>query len=189
MTRVQTQGGNAMSKFSRRLAFLSRGALAAVVVAAVMLGFGASSASADQFLPPFREPIVGLWQITLKDSGGNFIDSVFSGWTSDGLEFDQDIVPILTENVCYGTWIKLGGHTYGLTHPFFDFVGTTGIWDGTSGHFEYTVTIANDGNSFTGKENFTFEVPGTNPYAGGGTTLTGFTISATKITVNKSLLP
>lgn len=98
-------------------------------------------------------------------------------------------MPILTENVCYGTWIKLGGHTYGLTHPFFDFVGTTGIWDGTSGHFEYTVTIANDGNSFTGKENFTFEVPGTNPYAGGGTTLTGFTISATKITVNKSLLP
>jgi len=45
------------------------------------------------------------------------------------------------------------------------------------------------GNSFTGKENFTFEVPGTNPYAGGGTTFTGFTISATRITVNKSLLP
>ena len=44
------------------------------------------------------------------------------------------------------------------------------------------------GNSFTGKENFTFEV-GTNPYAGGGTTFTGFKISATRITVNESLLP
>ncbi|MFZ0678881.1 hypothetical protein [Candidatus Binatus sp.] len=171
-----------MSKFSRRLGFLSRGTFAVAVVALVMIGFGASRAAAN-------ESIVGLWQITLKDSGGNFIDSVFSGWTSDGLEFDQDIVPILTENVCYGTWIKLGGHSYGLTHPFFDFVGTTGLWDGTSGHFEYTVTVANDGNSFTGKENFTFEVPGTNPYAGGGTTFTGFTISATRITVNKSLLP
>jgi hypothetical protein len=73
-----------MSKFSRRLASLSRGTFAAAVVALVMLEFGASSASAT-------EPIVGLWQITLKDSGGNFIDSVFSGWTSDGLEFDQDI--------------------------------------------------------------------------------------------------
>lgn len=178
-----------MSRISRYVALLSRGTFAAAVVALVMIGLGASSASADHFPPTFREPIVGLWQITLKDSGGNFIDSVFSGWTSDGLEFDQDIVPILTENVCYGTWIKLGGHSYGLTHPFFHFVGTTGLWDGTSGHFEYTVTVANDGNSFTGKENFTFEVPGTNPYAGGGTTLTGFTISATKITVDKSLLP
>ena len=171
-----------MSRILRRVALLSRGIFAAAVVALVMIGFGAARASAS-------ESIVGLWQITLKDSGGNFIDSVFSGWTSDGLEFDQDIVPILTENVCYGTWIKLGGHSYGLTHPFFDFVGTTGLWDGTSGHFEYTVTVANDGNSFTGKENFTFEVPGTNPYAGGGTTFTGFTISATRITVDKSLLP
>ncbi|MGD0117517.1 MAG: hypothetical protein ABSD30_05610 [Candidatus Binatus sp.] len=178
-----------MSRILRDVALLSRGIFAAAVVAVVMIGFGASSASADQFPPTFREPIVGLWQITLKDSGGNFIDSVFSGWTSDGLEFDQDIVPILTENVCYGTWIKLGAHSYGLTHPFFDFVGTTGLWDGTSGHFEYTVTVANNGNSFIGKENFTYEVPGTNPYAGGGTTLTGFTISATRITVNKSLLP
>lgn len=178
-----------MSRILRYVALLSRGTFAAAVVALVLIGFGASSGSADQFPPTFREPIVGLWQITLKDSGGNFIDSVFSGWTSDGLEFDQDIVPILTENVCYGTWIKLGAHSYGLTHPFFDFVGTTGLWDGTSGHFEYTVTVSNKGNSFTGKENFTYEVPGTNPYAGGGTTLTGFTISATRITVNKSLLP
>jgi hypothetical protein len=178
-----------MSRILRYVALLSRGTFAAAVVALVLIGFGASSGSADQFPPTFREPIVGLWQITLKDSGGNFIDSVFSGWTSDGLEFDQDIVPILTENVCYGTWIKLGAHSYGLTHPFFDFVGTTGLWDGTSGHFEYTVTVANNGNSFTGKENFTYEVPGTNPYAGGGTTLTGFTISATRITVNRSLLP
>ncbi|MGA6970002.1 MAG: hypothetical protein WBY93_00110 [Candidatus Binatus sp.] len=178
-----------MSRILRYVALLSRGTFAAAVAALVLIGFGASSGSADQFPLTFREPIVGLWQITLKDSGGNFIDSVFSGWTSDGLEFDQDIVPILTENVCYGTWIKLGAHSYGLTHPFFDFVGTTGVWDGTSGHFEYTVTVANNGNSFTGKENFTYEVPGTNPYAGGGTTLSGFTISATKITVNKSLLP
>jgi hypothetical protein len=71
----------------------------------------------------------------------------------------------------------------------FDTDRTTGLWDGTSGYFNYTVTVANDGNSFTGKENFTFEVPGTNPYAGGGTSFSGFTLSATKIEVDKSLLP
>jgi hypothetical protein len=50
-----------------------------------------------------REPIVGLWQITAKDSSGNIVDRVISGWTADGLEFDQDISPILTGYVCYGS--------------------------------------------------------------------------------------
>jgi hypothetical protein len=75
--------------------------------ALVVLGFGASTASAEQ-------PIVGLWLITVKDSGGNLVDSIFSIWTSDGLESDQDIAPILTGYVCYGTWITIGGRTYGL---------------------------------------------------------------------------
>lgn len=105
--------------------------------ALVVLGFGASTASAEQ-------PIVGLWLITVKDSGGNLVDSIFSIWTSDGLESDQDIAPILTGYVCYGTWITIGGRTYGLTHPFFSFQDinsngegtetTEGMWDGTSGY-------------------------------------------------------
>lgn len=54
--------------------------------------------------------------------GGSVVDNVFSGWTSDGLEFDQDTgSPILTGYVCYGTWIKVGDHKYALTHPYFDY--------------------------------------------------------------------
>jgi hypothetical protein len=169
----------------------ARGAAVATALA-VVLGFGASNASA-------KEPIVGLWRIAVKDSGGNVVDNVLSTWTSDGVESDQDIAPILTGYVCYGTWIKLGGHTYGLTHPFFGFQDvnsngegtetTEGQWDGTSGYFNYTVSVANDGKTFTGKENLKFGVPGPNPYAPGGTLLTGFTLSATKIEVNKSQLP
>ncbi len=172
-----------MSKFSRRLAFLSRGTFAAAVVALVMIGFGASQRRrrANRSSACGRSP-----SRTLAGTSSTRCSPVgpATAWSST-----RTSSPILTGYVCYGTWIKLGGHSYGLTHPFFDFVGTTGLWDGTSGYFDYTVTVANDGNSFTGKENFTFEVPGTNPYAGGGTTFTGFTISATRITVNKSLLP
>lgn len=173
-----------MNQVSRWLARVSK-VIAMVAVITIAIGFGRAVAMEEHQV----NSIVGLWQIAVKDSGGNFLDSVFSGWTSDGLEFDQDISPILTGYVCYGTWIKLGGHSYGLTHPFFDFVGSTGLSDGTSGYFNYTVTVSNDGKTFTGKENGVFGVPGLNPYAGGGTPFSGFTLSATKITVDKSLLP
>jgi hypothetical protein len=128
------------------------------VLSATLIFFGlpALNAHADQ-------QIVGLWQITVKDSSGHFVDSVFSGWTRDGLEFDQDISPILLGAVCYGHWIKLSEHTYALTHPFFTFMdpnangegteSTEGFSDGNSGYFNYVVTVSNDGNSFTGKEN------------------------------------
>jgi len=88
------------------------------------LGFGAPSAAWAQ------EPIVGLWEITATGSGSSagFADNVFTGWTSDGLEFDQDIVaPTIAGYVCYGHWIKLKGRTYGLTHPFYDYDATTGV--------------------------------------------------------------
>lgn len=155
----------------------------ALGLALVVLGFGTSTAWADQ-------SIVGLWQVTVKDPGGNVVDYIFTGWTSDGLEFDQDTgSPILTGYVCYGHWIKLHDHTYALTHPFFDYNGTTGIWDGTSGYFNYVVTVSHNGKSFSGKENGKSGVPGPNPYAAGGTPFSGFTLSATKIEVDKSLLP
>jgi len=149
-----------------------------------MIGFGTSIASA-------QEPIVGLWEITATGSGSTagYFDNVFSGWTSGGLEFDQDISPILTGYVCYGHWIKLKGPTYGLTHPFFDYDSTIGVWLGTSGYFDYTVTVSNDGTTFTGKENGTDGVAGPNPYATGGTPFSGIRLSATKIEVNRSLLP
>jgi hypothetical protein len=148
-----------------------------------------------------REPIVGLWLITVTYQG-TVVDSVFSGWTSDGLEFDQDVAsPMLTGYVCYGTWIKLGDHKYGLTHPYFDYNpgsvtaplpfngGALGIWDGTSGYFNYVVTVSNDGKAFTGVENGTSEIPGPDPYVGAVPMPPLVTLSAKKIEVNRSLLP
>jgi hypothetical protein len=158
----------------------------AASIALVVLGFGASSAWAHD---AEVEPIVGLWRITFSFDGTVF-DNVFSGWTSEGLEFDQHSgAPILTGYVCYGTWIKLKNRTYANTHPFFDYDSKTGVWAGTSGYLNYVVTVSDDGKTFTGKENSTDGVPGPNPYAGGGTSFSGVTLSATKIEVDKTLLP
>ena len=147
-----------------------------------------------------REPIVGLWYIVLKDSNANIVDRVFSGWTGDGLEFDEDISPILTGYVCYGTWIKLEHNTYGLTHPFFTFMDvnsngegtetTEGQLDGNSAYENYTVSIAEDGKSFAGKVLIKV-VQGPNPYDPDAQVLftVTYALSATKIEVNKTQLP
>jgi hypothetical protein len=181
-----------MSGISKCSALLSRAALVLAIVSLFTIGFHLQSAPADQS----SASIVGLWAITLSygpslgcPTASCVLDHVISGWTSDGLEFDQDISPILTGAVCYGTWIKLYGNTYGLTHPFFDFDATTGVWAGTSGYFNYTVTVSPNGSTFVGKQNGTDGVPGPNPYAGGGKSYSGLTLAATKIEVNKSLLP
>lgn len=171
---------------------------AAALVAVGTLAFG-TAIQADEGLA--KEPIVGLWLITVTYQG-TVVDNVFSGWTSDGLEFDQDTAsPQLTGSICYGTWVKLGHNKYGLTHPFFDynpgsitaplpFNGVAlGLWDGTSGYFNYVVTVSDDGKTFTGSQNGTSEVPGPDPYVGATPLPPLVTLSAKKIEVNKSLLP
>jgi len=165
----------------RRRSSLTRSLIAATAIALATVGIGASSVSA-------QEPIVGLWEIT-ESCDGSVCDHIFSGWTSDGLEFDSDISPALVVPICYGTWIKLKARTYALTHGYFDY-DPTGSWNGNSGYFDYVVTVSKDGKSFTGVANQTDQVPGPNPFAGGGTPYTGtLTLTATKIEVNKSLLP
>jgi hypothetical protein len=119
---------------------------------------------------------------------------------SDGLEFDQDVSPILTGYVCYGTWIKLGDNRYGLTHPFFTFQdvntngegseSTEGQWDGNSAYFAYQVNVDKTGETFAGKMVLKI-VQGPDPYDPNATVLfTGtFNLSASKIKVDKKLLP
>lgn len=168
---------------------------------AALLALGALTSGAPAMADEGqREPIVGLWLITVS-AGDTVVDNVYSGWTSDGLEFDQDVAsPILTGYVCYGTWIKLGPRKYGLTHPYFDYSPGTigqlpynavalGVWDGTSGYFDYVVTVSEDGKRFTGVSNGTAEVPGPDPYVGAVPLPPVVTLAAKKIEVNRSLLP
>ena len=121
--------------------------IAAVV--AVALGFGASSAFAD-------EPIVGLWLATwTNDSGGpnqgKVIAYVWDVWHADHTEIQNDSGPVIEGFVCAGAWVPLGNRTYFLSHPSFIYAGADGHLDTTGSSVAYEkVTVSKDGNSFEG---------------------------------------
>src|SRR5438309_2280984 len=91
-------------------------------------------------------------------------------------------------------------NTYGLTHPFFTFQdvnvngegseSTEGQWDGNSAYFDYKVNVDKTGKTFAGKMVLKI-VQGPDPYDPNATVLfTGtFNLSATKLGVDKNLLP
>ena len=105
-----------------------------------------------------QEPIVGLWQVTETDPvSGSVQDHVYEQFHSDQSEIENAAKPILTGNVCIGTWIKLGKNHYGLAHPVFGFQdvnsngegnsSTLGQSDGSSGEENLQVTVSKDKNS------------------------------------------
>jgi hypothetical protein len=148
-----------------------------------------------------QEPIVGLWQVTETDPvSGAVDDHVYEQFNSDQSELENAAKPILTGNVCLGTWIKLGKNHYGLAHPVFGFqdvnsngegsTSTLGQSDGSSGVENLQVTVSKDKNSFSGKSVVTI-VEGFDPFASGATVLVSlkFNITGKRVTVDKSLLP
>jgi hypothetical protein len=152
-------------------------------VAFLLLGLARSNAAA-------KEPIVGLWQVTVSQ-GDSPLWNFISTWTSDGLEVEDYALPILEGHICYGHWIQLKGRTYGQTHPYFEYDPKTGEWAGTSAYINYTVTVSQDGKTFTGQQNGKSGVPGPDPYASvsGGTSYGGLIVTGKKVEVDKSLLP
>ena len=90
--------------------------------------------------------IVGLWFIQFS-SGGYIVDQAFDAWHSDGTEILNDFTDPIEDNVCLGVWSQ-SGQTYKLKHPSWTF-DTNGTLTGTAFIGE-TVTLAGDGNSFSG---------------------------------------
>jgi hypothetical protein len=147
----------------------------------LLLGLARSNAAA-------KEPIVGLWQTTVSQ-GDTPLWNFISAWTSDGLEVEDYALPILEGHICYGQWIKLKGRSYGQTHPYYEYDPKTGEWAGTSAYINYTVTVSQDGKTFTGQQNGKSGVPGPDPYASGGNPYSGLIVTGKKVEVDKSLLP
>jgi hypothetical protein len=118
-------------------------------VLAVMLGFGASRALAD-------EPIVGLWLATWSDHGGGpsegtVIVKAWDVWHEDRTETQNDSGPVNIGFVCQGAWVPVGKRTYFLSHPSFNYAGADGHLDETSSTLIYEkVTVSRDGNSYEG---------------------------------------
>ena len=159
--------------YSWRLAMLS---------AVAFLTMAAASSTAN------AQPIVGLWEVTVTLTGQPVLDS-FETWSSDGTQAETAIKPVLSGNVCLGLWTSLGKQSYGLTHPVYNF-DDTGTANGTSANLMYRVTLSHGNNSFSGNASLTV-FDGIDPFDPAATVLATFTgtVTAKKITVNKSQLP
>jgi hypothetical protein len=103
------------------------------------------------------QSIVGLWHVKFVSSGsagiknGTEIDAGYSQWHSDGTEIMNSAGhPPITSNFCLGVWKQTSTGTFKLNHfaTAWDATGTTLIGPA---NIREEVTLASDGNSFSGK--------------------------------------
>jgi hypothetical protein len=89
--------------------------------------------------------IVGLWRIKFR-SGGVIVDEGWDTFHSDGSEI---LIDTPFGSVCPGVWEKTGPRTHKLNHPYFNFdaAGQAAV---SVGIYRAQITLAADGNSFTG---------------------------------------
>jgi hypothetical protein len=164
---------------------IARVATAAVLLTMLTMGAISPNARAD-------EPIVGLWQATWTDANTNaVVANLWDVWHSDRTEAQNDSGPVIAGFVCQGVWIPLGGRTYGLSHPFFNYTGADGHLDTTSSSVVYEkVTVAKDSKSFAGT-GIIKVFSGINPFDPSATLLSSenIKVAATRVTVDPSQLP
>jgi len=93
-----------------------------------------------------RPSIVGTWDVTYTTNGAPGGEA-FIQWHSDGTEWENINFPILSGNICLGSWKSIGGNRVFRRH-----VGW--LYDGGAlvGRFTETETdiVSKDGNSYTG---------------------------------------
>jgi len=106
--------------------------------------------------------IVGTWHVIYTPEGATMESGeAFIQWHSDGTEWENINYPILVGNICMGSW-----KTVDQSHVFRNHVGW--LYDGTgklAGWFNETetVTVAWDGNSYTGSNETTLYFDGMPP--------------------------
>jgi hypothetical protein len=90
--------------------------------------------------------IVGTWQVAYA-AGGSVYGEAFIQWHSDGTEWENVDFPVLSGNICLGSWKAAGENRVSRFHV--GWLYTDGI---LSGHFTETETdeLSRDGNSYSG---------------------------------------
>jgi hypothetical protein len=90
--------------------------------------------------------IVGTWDVTYT-AEGNPNGEAFIQWHSDGTEWENINFPVLSGNICMGSWKMLDA-----THVFRRHVGWLYDTGALVGYFHETETdeLSKDGNSYTG---------------------------------------
>lgn len=133
----------------------------------------------DDFHPPSRPSIVGLWQVVYTAGGATF-NQTLDQWHSDGTEFENAWLPPDTGNICFGVWKEVRPGVIRLHHVGWIFTpGSTPPTASGTFTLDEMNTVSRDGKSYTGTFTFkTYDIDGSFT----GTKVTG-TIAATRITV------
>jgi len=100
----------------------------------------------------WQQTVVGLWHVVYTQSDGSPFNQSFKMWWSDGIEFDNALLPPSGGNICYGVWKQTGRATVKLHH--------IGIMWGSDGKIAGTFTsdeedtVAANGKSYSGTFEF-----------------------------------
>jgi hypothetical protein len=113
----------------------------------------------------FLEPIAGLYEVTMTAEGngptglpdGAPVDHAYVAWHADGNEIMNSGRPAADANFCMGTWAQTGARTYTLNHFMLSWVQNVDA-DGVDvdntfvgpASIQETITLAKDGQSYTG---------------------------------------
>src|SRR5580692_9346052 len=115
----------------------------------------------------WQPSIVGLWHVVYTQNDGSPFNQTFKMWHSDGIEFENALLPPSGGDICYGVWKQTGHQSVKLHH-----IGI--IWGPdptTPGNFvivatftvDETNTVSEDGKSYSGKFTFSQFDPSGNP--------------------------
>jgi hypothetical protein len=109
--------------------------------------------------------VLGLWKV-IYFAGGVLNDVGFEQLNAGGTELLNDSPPPAGgNNFCMGAWKRVGHRTYAIVHPFFIF-DASGKKPIAVVIVEQRMTVARDGNTFTGtwnQDNYDFSgnlIPG-----------------------------
>jgi hypothetical protein len=119
----------------------SQGA-AQTVPAAILQGLNEESGSWNSS----ADRIVGTWHVSYIVEGAPFADA-FIQWHSDGTEWENIGLPVLSGNICLGSWKRIDER-----HVFRNHIGWLYTNGTLSGYFKETETdeVAPNGRTYTG---------------------------------------
>ena len=111
---------------------------------------GNDSASLKLASSTTTDPMVGFWRVQFL-SGTEVIDQTTSQWHSDGTEIMNSSRNPESQSFCLGVWENVGGSTYKLNHYGISWDQATSTTSPLGlANIRETVTLAKDGQSFSG---------------------------------------
>lgn len=93
-----------------------------------------------------RERIVGTWQVSYTVEGSPFAQA-FIQWHRDGTEWENISLPVLSGNICMGSWKRVDESRVSRNHIGWLYTNGT-----LTGYFTETETdeVAQDGKTYSG---------------------------------------